>query len=754
MRCLLLLLGVVLSAAATPLDDFIAGARSKHGEAGETAARFLVDHMPAKDRESLTSEFLLQNLDLAFRARAEFPWAASVPIDLFHNDVLPYAVFDETREPWRAELLEKARTLVKDAKTATEAAQALNRDLFKLINVHYNTGRKRPNQSPSESIAIQKATCTGLTIILVDACRAIGIPARGVGTPMWTNERGNHTWAEIWDGDWHFTGADEYDPQGLNRGWFVGDAAKAKADVPRYSIFATSWKRDGVSFPLVWARHSTEVAAVNVTSRYAKPETAAAEDSERSSLGLRLYDRPGGQRIVAHVCALPPTGTPMAEAVTKAGTADLNDLARLDLKPGTEGTLRFTVDGETRELPFGPLAKGEPTLNAVWSELKPVSAALAALESWIARPASEQENDAPALQHALTRDEADRARDLLLKHRLLRLATERREEFQAKSINLGNHTLRWMDRSFGDAPSDGRSLWISMHGGGNAPTAVNDRQWTNQARLYEPTEGIYVAPRAPTDTWNLWHEAHIDPMFQRLIDDYVALGGVHPDKVYLMGYSAGGDGVWQLAPRMADRFAAAAMMAGHPNEASVLGLRNLPFAAFVGGNDAAYQRNKIVADRATELDRLAQEDPGGYIHLSKVYQGVGHWMNKLDAEAVPWMSTFRRQPWPKKVVWVQDDVVHRRFYWLQIPTETPLIERAKIIASVEGALITISGDVPPGLQLRLSDALLDLDQSITVRVNGREVFSGKPVRQAAILWESLEERADGSAAATARIRLP
>ncbi|WP_423839239.1 hypothetical protein [Undibacterium luofuense] len=45
-------------------------------------------------------------------------------------------------------------------------------------------------------------------------------------------------------------------------------------------------------------------------------------------------------------------------------------------------------------------------------------------------------------------------------------------------------------------------------------------------------------------------------MFARLIDDFVAVRGVHPAKVYLLGYSAGGDGVWQLAPRMPDRFAA------------------------------------------------------------------------------------------------------------------------------------------------------------------------------------------------------
>ena len=144
---------------------------------------------------------------------------------------------------------------MKDAKTITEAVQALNKEFFKLVNTHYHTGRKRTNQSPKESMEQGKATCTGLSILLVDACRAVGIPARAVGTPMWTNGRGNHTWIEIWDGDWHFTGADEYDAKGLNRGWFVrptifGNVTN-EMTVSREEIFGpvlailpmTRWKR-------------------------------------------------------------------------------------------------------------------------------------------------------------------------------------------------------------------------------------------------------------------------------------------------------------------------------------------------------------------------------------------------------------------------------------------------------------------------------------------------------------------------------
>ena len=749
MRFVWLLFGMAGLALGAPVDDFVAASKAKLGEPGAEAARFLVENMPAKDRETLTAPFLTENLELAFQARSEFPWAKAVPDAIFDNDVLPYAVFDEPRDPWRADFYAQSRAIVKDAKTASEAAQLLNRQMFNLVKVHYNTGRKRPNQSPKESMALNKATCTGLSIILVDACRAVGIPARAVGTPLWANERGNHTWVEIWDGDWHFTGADEPDPAGLDRGWFVNDAAQAKADVPRFAIYATSWKRDGLSFPMVWAEGSQEVAAVNVTARYAKASTA---DTEVAKLGVRLWDKAKGQRLSAKVCVLDGVRKECALASTKAGTADLNDMPRFALKSGAVGWLRFTIGEEIRERPFGPLTKGDPTVDANWNELTPLTASLTAIESWLAQPLEERKADAPAMQAPLTKAEAARALELLTADRLHQLAFERKDEVEAKAITLGDKTLRWMTKTFGEAPTNGHSLWISMHGGGNTAAPVNDKQWTNQIGLYELAEGIYIAPRAPTDTWNMWHEGHIDPLFQRLIDDQVALAGVNPDKVYLMGYSAGGDGVWQLAPRMADRFAAAAMMAGHPNEASLLGLRDLPFAIFMGGDDAAYNRNKIAADRTAELDRLEAADPGGYVHMSRIYPGLGHWMNKKDAEAVPWMAGFTRNPWPTKVVWFQDDIIHRRFYWLQVPENVELKEKQQIVATVKDGTITLEGDVPPQLHLRLSDRLLDLDQPVTVRVNGREVFHGQATRRAADILASLEERADASSAATATVK--
>ena len=550
-RSILIMLVLMGAATADPLERFIAAAREKHGASGEKAAVFLSEHMPEHDRASLAADFLTTNLDLAFQARREFPWAAQVPEEIFLNDVLPYAVFDETRDSWRADFLKMARPIVKDARTASEAAQALNRDFFKRINVHYHTGRKAPNQSPAESMKTGMASCTGLSIILIDACRAVGIPARAVGTPMWTNGRGNHTWVEIWDGGWHFTGADESDPRGLNRGWFTDDAAQAKADVAQHAIYATSWKKAGLAFPLPWARENHDVAAVNVTARYAEPTAG----SNVARLGVRLFGTKGGERIVARVFVSADSRSMPAGAETKAGTADLNDMPRFELRPGVRGRLLFSVGNETRQLAFGPLSEGETTVDAVWQNLTKCSAAISAISTWLAIPAAERPADTPVLAAALTREDSAQALKLLGGDWLKRLAVERKEEMQNQSIALGGKTLRWLEKTFGEAPADGRSLWISLHGGGGAPAAVNDGQWRNQIHLYEPAEGIYIAPRAPTDTWNLWHEGHIDPMFQRLIENFAVLRGVNPDRIYLMGYSAGGTAsgssrrAWRIASR-------------------------------------------------------------------------------------------------------------------------------------------------------------------------------------------------------------
>jgi hypothetical protein len=276
---------------------------------------------------------------------------------------------------------------------------------------------------------------------------------------------------------------------------------------------------------------------------------------------------------------------------------------------------------------------------------------------------------------------------------------------------------------------------------------VNTQQWENQKRLYKPEEGVYVAPRAPTDTWNLWHQGHIDELFRELIRDMIVFEDVDPNRVYLMGYSAGGDGVYQLAPRMADSFAAAAMMAGHPNETRPDGLRNIPFALYMGGKDAAFSRNDIARSWKTTLADLAAKDPGGYTHEVTIYEENGHWMDRKDAVAVPWMAKFSRNLRPERIVWLQDDVTSPRFYWLANPEPKG---GQRVVAERKGQSITIlEATGVTKLAIRLDSSMVDLTKPVTVKagpdLGGATLFEGVVPATIATMATTLAERSDPNA---------
>ncbi len=343
---------------------------------------------------------------------------------------------------------------------------------------------------------------------------------------------------------------------------------------------------------------------------------------------------------------------------------------------------------------------------------------------------------------SLTKTDAALAKALLWKHHLSIIQAERSLELKNRILIEGKLEMPFDFKTFGDKPLEGRSLWISLHGGGGAPKQVNDQQYQNQKKLYTLEEGIYLAPRAPTNTWNLWHESHIDHFFNRLIEDMIALEQVNPDRVYVLGYSAGGDGVYQLAPRMADYWAAAAMMAGHPNNVSLLSLRNVPFALQVGGNDSAYNRNKVGKEYGEQLDNLQKEDPNGYPHFVKIHEGKGHWMNLEDKAALPWMAKFSRNSIPDRIVWKQTGPVHDRSYWLAVPPGKANPGSLTIVQRNMQKFEISKAENVSTLLLRMDQRMVDLDKPITISFAGKEIFNGFAPRTIGTMLKTLSGRGD------------
>ena len=243
---------------------------------------FLLAHMPDRDLRALSAEFLLGQLQLAHDVRARVAWSAQVPEALFCRYVLPYAQANEAREDWRTALAARFVPLVEGCRTPGEVARKLNETIFEALGVRYSTNRNRPDQAPSESIEQGRASCTGLSILLADACRACAVPARLVSV-RWPHRRGNHSWVEIWDGSaWRFVGAGEPDPQGLDRAWFVGDAARCEGAERPNRIWAVSFASTGERFTAGWGRN-IELWGVDVTARYASDQvTGSAPVADRA----------------------------------------------------------------------------------------------------------------------------------------------------------------------------------------------------------------------------------------------------------------------------------------------------------------------------------------------------------------------------------------------------------------------------------------------------------------------------------------
>ena len=307
---------------------------------------------------------------------------------------------------------------------------------------------------------------------------------------------------------------------------------------------------------------------------------------------------------------------------------------------------------------------------------------------------------------------------------------------------MNDEEIKYDLKFFGEKPLNGWELYFSLHGGGGTPDSVNENAWERHKTLYQLKNGILLTPRSPTNTWNMWHQKHIDNFLDRLIKNMIVFHDVNPNKIYLMGYSAGGDGVYQLAPRMADRFAAAAMMAGHPNDASPVNLRNIGFTLHMGGKDSAYDRNKVAIKWKNELRKLNDIDSGGYQHFVKIYENKGHWMGGLDSSAISWLSNFTREPFPSKIIWKQDDVTHKRFYWLKVekPEQNDLI-----IASIKNQIIDIEKTTVSTFIIQLNDQLIDMDKVVEVNYLGENLFKGIVYRNKKYLEESLKEYGDPSA---------
>lgn len=326
-----------------------------------SAMDYLLTHMPAFDLNflpgavSVEGESMLDD-NVAFSLMA---WNASMldpkpPIEVVMSDLLPYATYHEARENWRPIFFAKYIALVGNLTTSRaiveefERVHFMNWTKFQWPSFHgdsktntyvlkpFASGSAPPVIGQFDFTAYGYASCTGWSKFLASALKAVGVPAREVGSPCWNTGNfaglaihndnvsacwgggrpagpfggeylNNHNWVEYWDNereDWHFVNV-PYDGINETKSWFchtfnettgcdcASDAGKAGPD---HEIFATTWslaEEDGQynGGDVIEARNLQLSNNESVSPLVWSPRLRSPSGKLLKDVGLRLVDR-------------------------------------------------------------------------------------------------------------------------------------------------------------------------------------------------------------------------------------------------------------------------------------------------------------------------------------------------------------------------------------------------------------------------------------------------------------------------------
>ena len=347
------------------------------------------------------------------------------------------------------------------------------------------------------------------------------------------------------------------------------------------------------------------------------------------------------------------------------------------------------------------------------------------------------------------------------------------KETQEQALSFGEATMRYTITVKGDKPENGYPLYIALHGGGSSDTPdINNQQWEHMQRYYcdKLDCGVYVAVRGVRDTWDTHFNPESYPLYDRLIEYMILTQSVDPNRVYLEGFSAGGDGVYAIAPRMADRFAAVNMSSGHPNGVSLVNLYNLPIQLQGGEFDTAYDRNRVTAEYGVYLDELQAAEPSGYTHRVLLHLNAGHnyadydvkplyiienyaaWLSggqsaypKIDSFPPHYMQSFTRNPLPERVIWDlntrADERLTNSFYYLSAPFDAKGTLKVRLCG--DNRLEIETEDFFGTFDIYLNEDMIDFSKPVVFVLNGRETsLTLKPSLE--ILQNTTLERGDPS----------
>ena len=249
-------------------------------------------------------------------------------------------------------------------------------------------------------------------------------------------------------------------------------------------------------------------------------------------------------------------------------------------------------------------------------------------------------------------------------------------------------------------------LLVTLHGLGDGPTIVP-----------EIDSMVQIGPYGRGDTS---YEGIGEKDVFECIEFAKKLFSIDPNRIYLCGFSMGGQGTFKLGLQYPDMWAACVPVCGaidHNNLYLIENGNNLPFWVNAGSIDEVVSAKfvKHIFDNATEF---------GYNHWKYTeHENMGHSFEIDWSNIEKWLLKQTRKTKPSHIIFNSD--VPAKSYWLEIISKINEDEKARIEAEITEQKIIIKTNNISDYQIYFDSAPIVPSRDVTITENGETIFHGK-----------------------------
>ena len=307
------------------------------------------------DSRVVTADYLIANIDEAFRQWKEGRWARHLSYDEFCEYLLPYKVVEmQMLDDWRKRMqgyqcqgLERLSWCDQYAHSALQAAKVVNCNLNSLMKPDHGANIEFQNMRLEDALQLPMGTCDFYVFMATILLRSQGIPVVMDFTPHWAYRNIGHSWNVVLTNEGRevpFTGICTQ----------PGEEHKPDEKMPKAYRFTYAQNLDLKRLnrrEKFVPRFFRNVFMRDVTSHYAKccDVTLPVNVRHGSYVYLTVFDTKGW--------------TPVAYAEVKQGKATFTDMGRdvlyMPLRYNADGTEEFiglpfvlNYDGSMRVVGF------------------------------------------------------------------------------------------------------------------------------------------------------------------------------------------------------------------------------------------------------------------------------------------------------------------------------------------------------------------------------------------------------------------